>query len=120
MSLRMPVDYGLFAGRFLIRKHNSPFCIYLMLHWWREISSRSIRDQISLPFVIYRLSILDSVSVEPASLLSKIVCVRPHLRYSTYSEGMSIRDIIAAFISMLLYKVSHLLMRLKSCFFQPH
>lgn len=47
-------SWGLYAGSFIIRRHNNDALINLMNHWWREIEYNSVRDQLSLPYVIYQ------------------------------------------------------------------
>lgn len=55
-ELGMPDNFGLIECNVLVREHNSESCKQLMELWWEEfINSKSYRDQLSLPFVIWHL-----------------------------------------------------------------
>ena len=49
-----PSEYGLLACNILAREHNNPTCISIMEQWWYEFSNYVKRDQLSLPFVLYK------------------------------------------------------------------
>lgn len=49
-----PKHYGLYENTVLIRKHGDIRCINLMLHWWDQLLKFSFRDQISLPYIIWK------------------------------------------------------------------
>lgn len=50
-----PKHYGAFECNVLVRKHNDNDIIKLMESWWEEyISTSSKRDQISLPYVLWK------------------------------------------------------------------
>lgn len=49
----MPRDWGLPAGGVLLRSH-TPAVIAVCEDWWREICLWTERDQVSLPFVLWR------------------------------------------------------------------
>ena len=53
----MPKKFGLLEAGILVREHHSPICISLMEEWWHEFSQYSKRDQISLPFVLWKFGI---------------------------------------------------------------
>lgn len=50
----MPEDVGLFSCGVLVREHNNPICVKLMEDWWKEFCIHSKRDQISLPYVLWK------------------------------------------------------------------
>ena len=50
-----PIDYGLVCGGFLIRD-NSEQNREFAEHWWREIENHSTRDQVSFPYVAWKLN----------------------------------------------------------------
>lgn len=50
----MPEDFGLIETNMIVRKHGDPRCISLMEDWWKEIMRWSKRDQLSLPYVIWK------------------------------------------------------------------
>ncbi len=51
-----PQHNGLYENTIIVRKHNDSAIIILMEEWWREYycKSKSKRDQISLPYVIWK------------------------------------------------------------------
>lgn len=49
-----PKHYGLFENSILIRNHNDDQIKILMDEWWREFCQYPSRDQLSLPFVIWK------------------------------------------------------------------
>lgn len=53
----MPYNYGLLAGGFIVRDHNNDYVTSLMHGWWEEYNKLSCRDQISLPFTLYKNNI---------------------------------------------------------------
>lgn len=50
----MPDDFGLIETNMIVRKHMDCRCISLMEAWWEEIRRWSKRDQLSLPYVIWK------------------------------------------------------------------
>ena len=58
-----PKEYGLLACDILVREHNNPVCKSIMEQWWYEFSNYVKRDQLSLPFVLYKNGIkIDDVA----------------------------------------------------------
>lgn len=57
-----PDNYGLFQNSILIRNHNSTSGKELMNLWWKEYSKEFTRDQISLPYAIWKMG-LDSSEI---------------------------------------------------------
>ena len=49
-----PKNFGLTQNCILIRYHNDPACIRTMDTWWKEVSERSYRDQLSLFYSIWK------------------------------------------------------------------
>jgi hypothetical protein len=43
---------GLLYGRIILRRHNNKSALLLASKWWNEICQLSIRDQLSLPYVM--------------------------------------------------------------------
>jgi hypothetical protein len=56
-SAAMPEHYGLIEANLLVRDHHNPACIEIMERWWQEIVNHSGRDQLSLPFVLWKMGI---------------------------------------------------------------
>lgn len=50
----MPVNFGLYETNFLIKNHTHPGLLKLQNDWWKEVHSRTRRDQISLPFCAWK------------------------------------------------------------------
>jgi hypothetical protein len=50
----MPKDFGLFETGIVVRNHKSPFLQPLLNEWYQEIKTGTKRDQLSLPYVIWR------------------------------------------------------------------
>lgn len=50
----MPSDAGLFETSILFRTHHAPVVVGAMEGWWQEVHERSERDQVSLPYVLWR------------------------------------------------------------------
>ncbi|WP_196599075.1 glycosyltransferase domain-containing protein [Pectinatus frisingensis] len=52
-----PIDNGLYCGGFLVRNHNRPEVIDTMNLWYENVERYSSRDQISLPFILWKTGI---------------------------------------------------------------
>lgn len=50
-----PENFGLPMGGMLYRQHNEPSVQMAMKLWWNEITKHSERDQLSLPYVLWKL-----------------------------------------------------------------
>ena len=74
----MPRDYGLWAaGCFAFR--NSPSTFEFRQAWWQELSKTSKRDQISLPYVVWRNSFANNInSVDQDVFDNTYLRWRPH------------------------------------------
>lgn len=49
-----PLRYGLFEANILFRKHHDPALVRLMEMWWKEFRCGVPRDQLSLPFLLWK------------------------------------------------------------------
>lgn len=49
-----PYDHGLLSGGFIVRNHNKCCVAETMEIWWNEVLNGSKRDQISLPYVLWK------------------------------------------------------------------
>lgn len=49
----MPDSFGLWCGTVILRRHTTAMEEF-GVHWWNEIEEHSIRDQISLPYVLWK------------------------------------------------------------------
>lgn len=52
-----PKHQGLYENPILIRKHNDKKCIDIMELWWSQLEQFSKRDQLSLPYVLWKNNI---------------------------------------------------------------
>jgi hypothetical protein len=52
---RFPENFGLPMGGMLYRQHNEPSVQIAMELWWDELQRHSERDQLSLPYVLWKL-----------------------------------------------------------------
>ena len=50
----MPDNFGLIETNMIVRKHMDEKCIKIMEEWWNNIIQWSKRDQLSLPYVIWK------------------------------------------------------------------
>lgn len=53
----MPKEYGLLEAPVIVREHNNPVCKKIMNEWWWEFITYSRRDQLSLPYVLWKNNI---------------------------------------------------------------
>lgn len=49
-----PANNGLVSGAVILRQHHSPGSIQLMNDWWKEIDTYTVRDQLSINFVMWK------------------------------------------------------------------
>lgn len=49
---KFPEHYGLFCGTYMVREHNREKILMCMEEWYQQILNKSVRDQISLPYVL--------------------------------------------------------------------
>lgn len=52
-----PKHAGLYENTILVRQHNQTACVKLMKTWWDEYRKHPTRDQISLPYAMWRCQI---------------------------------------------------------------
>lgn len=50
----MPEDFGSVMCGIMIREHNNPICKTIMEEWWQQLENFSRRDQLSLPYVLWK------------------------------------------------------------------
>ena len=72
----MPRNYGLLQCNVIVRDHNNPICIKIMNEWWKEFKKNSKRDQLSLPYVLYK----NDIPVEKIGVLGTNVYRNPSFR----------------------------------------
>lgn len=73
-----PAHFGLTENGILLRRHREERVIAAMQMWWREYSQRARRDQISLPYVLWK-SGLEAVAIaEGPRVSAEYFKIRPH------------------------------------------
>ncbi len=72
----MPKHYGLLECNVIVREHHNPVCIQVMEGWWNEYLVHIKRDQVSLPYVLYK----SGISVEKVGVLGNNVNRNPSFR----------------------------------------
>ena len=58
LNEQYPEDNGLMMGGFLVRNHNDSKIIRTMEDWYHEVCFYSSRDQISLPYVVWKNNLI--------------------------------------------------------------
>ena len=58
------VNAGLFCGGVIVRNHHKKKVVDAMELWWEQVSKYSFRDQISLPYVLYKTGLKPDLSLE--------------------------------------------------------
>lgn len=72
----MPADYGLLECNVIAREHNNPFCIEIMEQWWHQFRAHFKRDQVSLPYVLYK----NNIAISEVATLGNNVYENPIFR----------------------------------------
>jgi len=81
---------GLYNGSFLIRRHSNNVIIAVMNLWWEEIEHNSVRDQLSLPYVMSQFDLdpyLLSGDVND-NVYFETVC---HVKSEVYSDKAEVK-----------------------------
>lgn len=67
----MPENFGVVACGVLIREHNNPVCKKIMEEWWIQLERFSKRDQVSLPYVLWK----NGYSISDIGLVENQLCI---------------------------------------------
>jgi hypothetical protein len=73
-----PPNWGLTENNVILRRHMSPILIALMEQWWNEYLSGVRRDQISLPFLLWKNGIAVNTIVEGPRVSRKFFSIHLH------------------------------------------
>lgn len=84
-SQGMPERYGLLDGSVLARRHHEMLCIRLMEEWWSEFMAHSRRDQLSLPWVLYK----NGISAECVAILGSNRALNDAIQVSQRNSEVS-------------------------------
>jgi hypothetical protein len=49
-----PENYGIREAGVIVRKHHDEKCVLLMEQWWEEVNMHTMRDQLSLPYLLWK------------------------------------------------------------------
>lgn len=72
-----PEHYGMFENGVLVRNHMNERCIKLMEDWWSQMLSFSMRDQMSLGYVMWKNDVKD----EEVKILGRNIYKNPRFRF---------------------------------------
>lgn len=74
-----PEHYGLFENGIMYRKHNDKKLIPLLEEWWKYVSTKSKRDQLSLTYLAWKLDIkIAKLNPAPYRKLGEDVIIYVH------------------------------------------
>lgn len=73
---KMPKNYGLMQCSVIVREHGKPSCISIMEDWWEMYMKYGKRDQLYLPFVLFR----HNISVDEITVLGNDLYNNPSFR----------------------------------------
>lgn len=79
-----PEHYGLFETNVLVRKHNDERCICIDHSWWNEMDKYTLRDQLSLTYVLWK----ENMGFDSVKVLGRNPRMNPRLRYLTHKRGI--------------------------------
>lgn len=99
-----PVNFGLTENGFLLRRHGESTVKDIMADWWREVSTESIRDQLSLPYVLWRGGY--KVALFPERCSSRdLRDKRDDILYYVQEHKASFNEILTSFFDMMARKI---------------
>ncbi|MFN3555779.1 MAG: glycosyltransferase domain-containing protein [Bacteroidales bacterium] len=76
-SKGFPDNLGVYEAGILVRKHFDDHLMEVMEAWWHEIKNYSARDQLSLPYVLWKHK-LDFKVLKGNNRKSELFVLRPH------------------------------------------
>lgn len=79
-AAKMPKNYGLLQCNVIAREHHNKTCISIMEQWWEEYMQYTKRDQVSLPYVLYK----QNIRVKEVGVLGTNVYTNPSFRILTH------------------------------------
>lgn len=93
---------GLYQGRIIYRKHNTQNIVHLMESWWKEIDMFSVRDQISLPYCLWKEKLYPEI-IDMDANDNEYFEIIPHFKSSV--KGADILTKMLALITVLVRKL---------------
>ncbi len=89
----LPRHYGLYGSRLMVKNHHSPRLHSMCALWARELARGSRRDQLSLPYALWRQEQapegpvrLESFAFDEVYRKRKLFEITPHLGSAWYGE----------------------------------
>lgn len=73
-----PKQFGLTENGIILRRHHEPAVKALMEAWWAEYSNKARRDQLSLPYLLWRASMRVAPIAEGPRRTSRFFTLQPH------------------------------------------
>jgi hypothetical protein len=77
-SIGFPRNFGLTENNVILRRHHDPQIVALMEEWWSEYVHKVRRDQISLPFLLWRSRAQVGEILDGPRLSGKYLKLKPH------------------------------------------
>lgn len=71
-----PKQYGLLECNVILRSHHNEICKHIMQQWWAEFEKYIKRDQLSLPFILFK----NNIAIEEVALLGDNIYKNPSFR----------------------------------------
>jgi len=95
---------GLYQGRFLLRNHGREQIVSKISdEWWAEVSTYSVRDQLSLPIVVFENRL--NVKVYESEELSDLAKVYKHKRYLNYNQNIGFIGRVRWLLGKIIYTI---------------
>ena len=102
----MPRHFGLFSGGVIIRRHRDQRAIEMMNLWAEQVDRYSVRDQISLPFVVWRSDF--PIFIIPGVFWdNEFLRVNSHVRINMFSKSGKEERPLMLRLSKLALRVKH-------------
>ena len=76
-----PKNYGLLQCNVIVREHNNPTTIKVMEDWWSLFLTYAKRDQIYLPYVLYK----NDISIDKVGILGNNMYMNPSFRITNHN-----------------------------------
>jgi len=85
LSEGCPDNTGIFMGGLIVRRHTKAIARLNEL-WWEQITKFSQRDQLSLPYVLWKLGITPSILPSPKQdCAENTSCIHGHSRHLMFN-----------------------------------
>lgn len=82
----LPAHYGLAEGSVIVREFGNPVCQEIMDQWWEEYTRHAKRDQLSLPYILWKKGIQISQVAVMGQDLRQHPAIRKYPHHKSYSR----------------------------------